>query len=92
MKVANYTSELILYGGVPTPRGEVIAHLQECGYTSQMVDRYLQGADLATHRGLGLHAAPVVAVDAEEYPGEIWEPIDQETFDRLRAAEAGGVA
>ena len=72
---STYLEEEIVYGGVPTPRGEAIADMEECGYTPQMIDRYLQGADLAARRGLGLHGGPVVAIGEDEYPGEIWEPV-----------------
>jgi hypothetical protein len=89
--VKDFLDEPVLYGGVPTPRGEVIAHLKECGYDQRCVDRYLQGLEHAETNGIGMCGGPVIAVGADEYPGEIWEPIDEETFDRLRSEEKAAV-
>lgn len=46
MTVKEYLEESIPYGGVMTPRGQVIEELSEAGWTERMIDRYLQGLDL----------------------------------------------
>jgi len=44
---SDYLNEKINYGGIPTPRGEVIADLKAKGGTQAEIDRFLQGNELA---------------------------------------------
>jgi hypothetical protein len=45
-----YLDELIDYGGEPYTRREAVEHMQSIGGTRQMIDRWLQGNDLARER------------------------------------------
>jgi hypothetical protein len=47
MTASDYLSELVSYGGEVMSRGEMIADLQKTLGDPAMVDRYLQGHDLA---------------------------------------------
>jgi hypothetical protein len=42
-----YLNEIISYGGEPSTRTEAILHMQSIGATQPMIDRWLQGNDLA---------------------------------------------
>lgn len=46
--VTDYMNEVVMYGGEPTTRGEVIKDLQARGFEQALIDRYLQGLDRAS--------------------------------------------
>lgn len=67
--MADYLDELIPYGEVPTPRGEVIRELEQAGWSAPMIDRYMQGIELRMKLG------PCGPVAPEGYEGVTWEPV-----------------
>ena len=48
--VQEYMNEIINYGGIPTPRWEVIQHMQSIGGTQQMIDRWFQGYEYSRRK------------------------------------------
>ena len=45
--VDRYLNEIIDYGGLPCTRAEAILDMQQMGLTQPMIDRWLQGNELA---------------------------------------------
>jgi hypothetical protein len=45
----NYLDEIIEYGGEFMPRAEVIADMQRTGTPQSLIDRWLQGQELAAN-------------------------------------------
>ena len=45
--VDRYFNEIIDYGGLPCTRAEAILDMQQMGLTQPMIDRWLQGNELA---------------------------------------------
>ena len=43
--VKDYFAELVNYGGILTPRGEVIKDLERMGASRRQIDLYLMGLD-----------------------------------------------
>lgn len=48
--IGRYATETIELGGVPMPRYEAIRQMRLDGIPDRLIDRWLQGADLATER------------------------------------------
>lgn len=65
--VDDYFNEPIFYGGAICTRAEAIADMEESGLDQRSIDRWLQGAELAAERGLGL---PFTGDESGE-----WEPV-----------------
>ena len=66
--VSDYFNEPIFYGGLICTRAEAISDMEDQGLPQRCIDRYLQGNASAPPQA-------TVVIGADEYPGEIWEPI-----------------
>lgn len=42
-----YLNEKLSYGGIPMTRGAIMKDMQELGYKQILIDRWMQGAELA---------------------------------------------
>jgi hypothetical protein len=78
-----FMNETLMYDGVPTTRGEIMADLKKRGGTPQMIDRYMQGLELKK-------SMKKVPTDKFTFVDDIPEDVARQAFE-ARAAEKGTV-